>query len=204
MKKLVLISVLASVMGLVTMGTAFARVTSGDTFGPAAMSGGDNGSCGNTWANDTWQRSFIVDPSPTVDNSTYTYDLTRYDKLGHFVTLAGTSPGACDTAAPPTGNGNTVVANVKGHFHGWVNYRVVCSSACYDQAAGTAYMSGCSPTCTTDGFIGAAFPNQTFGSGKFKYVFGASNSVLCAQNWTDVGFDGTSETFTGDIASTCA
>jgi hypothetical protein len=186
------------VLGLA--GTALATVKSGDTFGPAAMTGADNGSCGNTWANDTWDRSFIVDPTPVVAGTQYTYDLTRYDKEGDFVTVNGISPGACDNG---TNNGNTIVANVKGHFHGYVNYRVVCSNACYDKAAGSAYMSTCSPSCSTAGFIAAAFPGGTYGSGKFSYVYNSRNPVLCLHHWTDVGFDGTSETFTGDIASTC-
>lgn len=63
-------------------------------------------------------------------------------------------------------------------------------------------MSTCGTQCYTEDFIAAAFPGSTYVSGKYKYVYGSANTVLCLNRWTDTG-DATSETFTGDIATTC-
>jgi hypothetical protein len=190
---------------VVFAGTALANVKTGDTYGPASMSGTDNGSCGNAWANDVWNRTFIVNPTPTVVSGHFTYAVTRWDRNGTFHTIAGTSPGACDNGAD---NGNTVTAGIRGHFHGYVNYTVTCpgtNTDCYDPSGGTQFITACSSdqSCTTDGFVTAAFPGATYESGSFKYVDTSRNTSLCASKWVDQGVDGTSETFTGDIATTC-
>jgi hypothetical protein len=182
---------------------SWATVTGGDTYGPAGMSGADNGSCGNEWANDTWQRSFNVNPTPRIHAGVYSYNVTRWDRSGAFTTIAGVSPGACDSG---TDNGNTVIGGINGKFYGHVNYTVTCPSTgdCYNRAAATQYMSGCSPNCTTDGFVAAAFgPGATYTSGAFVYTYRSSDRRLCLHKWVDQGYDGTSETFTGDIATTC-
>ena len=51
----------------------------------------DNGTCGNQWATDTSTRKWSV-----KKNKDGTFRVERKDK-GTFVTLAGQSPGACDT-----------------------------------------------------------------------------------------------------------
>jgi hypothetical protein len=49
----------------------------------------DSGTCGNNWANDTFNREFDV----SQDRGTFV--LTEFFKDGHFVTVAGFSPGGC-------------------------------------------------------------------------------------------------------------
>ena len=44
------------------------------------------------------------------------YTLTRFDR-GHFVTLAGQSPGACDTTGD---HGKTIRAGVQGFLVGFI------------------------------------------------------------------------------------
>jgi hypothetical protein len=202
-RMLVIVLSVAFVVGFA--GTAFANVRSGDTYGPASMSGTDNGSCGNEWANDLWNRTFIVDPVARVVSGFFTYRITRWDRQGTFHTIAGTSPGACDTGPD---NGSTVAGGIRGHFHGYVNYTATCpvaSTDCYAPSGATTFMNTCSSdqSCTTDGFIAAAFPGATYESGSFKYVYTSRNASLCASKWIDQGVDGTSETLTGDIATTC-
>lgn len=202
--KRVLAPVLAVVLGigLATAASATLKVGSNHTYGPASMSGPDNGTCGNVWANDVWDRYFIVENNPEVVNGFYTYDVTRWDKAGTFHTIAGTSPGACDNGAP--GNGNTVAGGIRGHFHGYVNYVVTCPTAtvdCFNSGNAQTFMDTCSSdqSCTTDGFIAAAFgPGATYTYGTYKYVYVSRNSSLCAHKWVD-------ETSgdTGDIATTC-
>src|SRR4029453_15785812 len=71
----------------------------------------DNGSCGTPWATDVVRRTYLV-----KSNGDGTYTLTRRDR-GKFVTLGGTSPGACDT----TGRyGHAVRPGVKGRLVGFL------------------------------------------------------------------------------------
>src|SRR5258708_24420346 len=51
----------------------------------------DSGTCGNNWANDTFTREF------DVQQSGGTFVLTEFFKDGHFVTVAGFSPGGLPT-----------------------------------------------------------------------------------------------------------
>src|ERR1700730_3699919 len=69
-----------------------------------------SGNCGNDWANDTFPRLFKVEDidGPTV--------LREDFKNGRFVTIAGSSPGACQ----PKQNGHLVSAGVEGSFHGFL------------------------------------------------------------------------------------
>jgi hypothetical protein len=202
--KRVLAPVLAMVLGigLATAASATLKVGSNHTFGPSSMSGPDNGTCGNVWANDSWNRYFVVENNPTVVSGHYTYDVTRWDRNGTFHTIAGTSPGACDTASD---NGNTVAAGIRGHFHGFVNYVVTCpdqNTDCFDPAAAQQFMNTCSTnqSCTTDGFIAAAFGSgATYTVGTYKYVYTSRNSSLCESKWVDQ-----TSGDSGDIASTCA
>lgn len=203
MKRVILVPVLAAVFafGLATAASATLKVGSNHTYGPSSMSGPDNGTCQNTWANDVWDRYFVVENNPSVVSGHYTYDVTRWDKNGTFHTIAGTSPGACDTG---TDNGNTVAGGIRGHFHGFVNYAVTCpdiNTDCFDPAAAQQFMNTCSSTqsCTTDGFIAAAFgPGATYAFGTYKYVYGSANATLCAKQWVDQ-----TSGDTGDIATTC-
>src|SRR3954454_4719570 len=65
----------------------------------------DSGTCGNDWANDTIKRVYTV-----KKRSDGTYKLVAFDR-GVFTTVAGSSPGACNTG---TTNGSTVPAGVTG------------------------------------------------------------------------------------------
>src|SRR6186997_2015772 len=80
-------------------------------FGPYAVVTDDHGSCGNAWAVDTEKRTFTVHK-----NQDGSFTLLRRDR-GTFLTNAGQSPGACETTKH---HGATVVAGVKGRFHGYL------------------------------------------------------------------------------------
>jgi len=84
-----------------------------------AMTTTDNGSCGNTWANDTETRTYSV-----KDNGDGTFTLRRSEK-GTFTTLAGQSPGACDTTGK---HGALVTAGVQGKFEGYLVGTVTATS----------------------------------------------------------------------------
>lgn len=73
--------------------------------GPYDSGSTDSGTCGNDWANDSYQRSFT---DVTVAGATENYD-------GGFTSVAGHSPNACNGGPD---NGHTILAGVSGTFNG--------------------------------------------------------------------------------------
>jgi len=102
-----------STMDLVPV-LALAPSTTGSTngtqhYGPYASTSLDSSTCGNDWAQDSFDRHFTVrQQGPT------TYTVVEQFKNGAFKTLAGPSPGACDTDL-----GGTIIANKNGDMHGY-------------------------------------------------------------------------------------
>jgi hypothetical protein len=175
----------------------------------------DHGSCGNVWAMDTLQRTLLVkrngggdDDDGADDNGkggakAGTFTVTRRDR-GTFVTLAGQSPGACDTTGR---HGHVIVAGVKGKVEGFLrgtvtggtfNPNATCNAAC----------ASTTPTLIA-AFFGpnakfSCFTNSTDCKFNFNYTARASgNPPLQFRHWQDKGKGaGTllKEEFSGDIA----
>ena len=152
----------------------------------------DHGSCGNAWATDTSKRTWSVKP-----NKNGTFRLTRKDK-GTFVTLAGQSPGACDTTGK---HGHLVNAGAHGKFRGYLsgtvsggtfNPNATCDAACIGD---------------TSAFVAAFFPGGTFTCSqgyagcKFNFEYSSPDKTLAFHHWQDKGTNGVTEQFTGDIAN---
>ena len=163
-------------------------------FGPFASASTDSGTCGPDWANDTFHRSFTVSA-----NADGTFAVREDFTKGRFTTIAGTSPGACNTAPPPLGNGSLVRAGVKGTFHGYLAGTVF---------GATFNENGCSSGgCdTTAGFVLKVFgPTATYscvtgpGTCSFFFTYHAGGKGLIFRHWinasTDLGGN------RGDIAS---
>jgi hypothetical protein len=154
----------------------------------------DNGSCGGPWATDTIRRTYVVKA-----NRDGSYTLTRRDR-GTFVTLGGTSPGACDTTGR---HGHTVQPGVQGTLVGFLRGRVT---------GGTFNPNAqCGNNCGfTDVFLTTFFgPSATFSCFensarcRFNFNYTAPRQSLLYRHWQDKGKGaGTSlhETFHGDIA----
>jgi hypothetical protein len=165
-------------------------------FGPYDVVTDDHGSCGNPWAVDTEKRSFRVHK-----NHDGSYSLTRTDR-GTFITTAGQSPGACETKGR---HGSTVVAGVKGRFHGFLSGRV--TGGTFDPNA------TCPADCGfTDVWVATFFgPSATFTcfdnskSCRFNFEYSAlKHQALKYRHWSDRGTGaGTflKERFRGDIAN---
>jgi hypothetical protein len=165
-------------------------------FGPYDVVTDDNGTCGNAWAVDTEKRTFRVHK-----NHDGSYTVVRFDR-GTFLTNAGQSPGACDTKGR---HGSTVVAGVKGRFHGFLAGKV--TGGTFDPNA----------TCTADcGFtdvwiathFGASATFSCFTDSKaclFGFEYSAArHQALTFRHWLDKGRGaGTflKERFRGDIAN---
>ena len=167
-----------------------------------AMTTTDGGSCGNTWANDTETRTYSV-----KDNGDGTFTVRRSEK-GTFTTLAGQSPGACETTGH---HGATVVAGVQGRFQGYLVGTVTAAS--FNPNAICAAGADCS---SRTGFIATYFASgatyscdQNSADCKFNFNYTASaklaaQNTLLVRHWQDKGKGaGTllKEQFHGDIAS---
>lgn len=164
----------------------------------------DNGSCGGPWATDVETRKYAV-----KDNGNGTFRLTRTDR-GTFTTLAGSSPGACDTTGK---HGKTVVAGIKGRFEGYLVGTVKATS--FNPSAPCAVGADC---WSRSGFIHTYFSadatyscDQNSTDCKFNYNYTAPAKQLSSlpklkyRHWQDKGKGaGTmlKEVFIGDIANT--
>lgn len=88
-------------------------------YGPYNIGSPDSGTCGNMWADDSFQRFFRVDTRRQRDGS---YDVVEQFKNGSFVTRAGASPGGCERGNP---NPPTIPAGIRGKMQGqfWIRVR---------------------------------------------------------------------------------
>ena len=167
-------------------------------YGPLTFQ--DYGSCANIWANISPRTTYFV----KSQNGDGTYDV-RVRLAGKFVSIAGQSPGACDSG---TDNGNLVPDGIKGHLA--INLYIVVSDGTFNPDA------TCDDTCATDySFAGVqTFVTTFFGDGA-TYAFSSTrlahevvhsrNRALCLDEWT-LHFDpstGIVSNATGDIATTC-
>src|SRR6266481_8445256 len=88
-------------------------------YGPYSSTSTDSGTCGNDWANDTFDRHFTV-----RRNTNGTFLVVEQFKDGSFLTpasdsppLINPSPGACQNSIVPQGIvNNGVTGNLQGYF----------------------------------------------------------------------------------------
>src|SRR3954447_22272895 len=117
-------------------------------YGPYRSTSPDSGTCGNDWAEDTFDRDFTV---RTANDGTVT--IVEQFKNGSFVTNGGFSPGACDeTDGYSLG---TVPAGVTGNMHG---YFIVSGATM--QTSNSPFCDAVNSTnddCTTTTFINTHF-----------------------------------------------
>jgi hypothetical protein len=166
----------------------------GKKFGPYTIVTDDHGTCKNVWATDTVKRRFLV-----KRNRDGSFRLWRYDR-GTLVTLAGQSPGACETRSR---HGSTVPAGKHGRFHGYLVGTIT---------GGTFNPNAvCTVDCGfTDVFITKFFgPSAIFSCNtnspdcQFDFQYSAPRQHLRFHAWYDKGHGaGTflKERFRGDIA----
>jgi hypothetical protein len=109
-------------------------------YGPYASNSPDEGTCGNTWAEDTFNRLYTVKTKPKNG----VYKVVEQFKNGTFTTLAGSSPGGCGTNP-----GGTVSAGVTGKMQG--SFTLLVSNGTYNSSA------TCSTLCYTSEFVAAFF-----------------------------------------------
>jgi hypothetical protein len=135
-KGMLLAIVLVLVATLTLSGAALAATGGAPPIkvGPiAVVSQADYGTCGNVWAEDSFNKFYTI--TPNKDGTTYNVQVNYKD--GTFVTLVGKSPGACESG---TDNGNTVAADITGLTHqeyngtvtGTLSGNVCGATTCFD------------------------------------------------------------------------
>ena len=152
-------------------------------YGPYESGSPDSGTCGNNWAEDTYDRHFTV-----RDNEDGTFTVVEQFKRGSFITNAGFSPGACDSSdgKPP----GTLVAGITGSMHGYLIITVTGTQTSTNPACGTP--------CTTTGFITSHFAGA-FTIGTYSFHYAAGDQGLIFHEWKNASCDRGGNQ--GDIAS---
>jgi hypothetical protein len=118
-------------------------------YGPYDGTSPDSGTCGNDWATDFFDRVFTV-----RQEGTNSYTVVEQFKNGTFETIAGPSPGACQDALPPLGNGHVVDSDTHGKMHGY--FVIPVTSAVFNP-------DECEPDPNTAEFLLCHFPGGTAG-----------------------------------------
>jgi hypothetical protein len=189
---LVGIATSALVLGMFALPAFAANNGNGtDQFGPIAGASQDSGTCGNFWANDTYNLFFTVH-----NNGDGTFTVRTAYKDASFTTLDGQSPGACET---PAGHGSTVTAGINGNFQGFLDGTVVGGT--YNP---NADLSGCATTpCTRTQVISDLFgPSATYSIASYNFEYSSPNSTLLYRSWHEnFNANSVSEQDTGDIAN---
>jgi len=160
-------------------------------YGPFASGSPDSGTCGNDWANDTFDRDFTVRASGVG-----TYTVVEQFKNGSFVTNAGASPGACDTDL-----GGTIVFGKTGSMHGYFIVSDVGAQTSTSPFCDAALMTNAD--CTTTTFINTHFNScypVTCTVTTFFDHYAAGDQSLAVHEWKNASCDRGGND--GDIAST--
>jgi hypothetical protein len=163
-------------------------------FGPFPSTSPDGGSCGQPWAQDTFNRSFSVH-----DNGDGTFKVTEEFTDGTFVTTGPVSPGACEMT---NHHGSTVRSGITGSLRGFLTGTV--TSSIFNPNGCTTAGAHCT---TAAGFIAAVFaPAATFtcfegfAGCAFNFEYDSSDQSLAYHHWQDKSSP-SGEQFIGDIAN---
>jgi hypothetical protein len=183
------LSLAATVLALAATPAVATASQSSVHYGPFVSGSGDSGTCGPDWANDTYKRVF---DASTTANPDGTFNVTESFISGRFVTVAGSSPDACD----PSGTaGSTIGAGVTGTFSG--NFLVVVSGGTFNPDA-TCDVSSCG---TTAGFVATVYgADATSNVTSFGFTYHANEPDLVQREWRNASADQGGNG--GDIRST--
>ena len=160
-------------------------------YGPYSSGSPDSGTCGNDWAQDTFDRDFTV-----RSNSDGTYAVVEQFKNGSFVTNAGASPGGCETNL-----GGTIPAGKTGSMHGYFIVSNTGPPTSTDPHCNAVMMTD-SP-CTTQTFIETHFActyQVTCSVTTYFDHYAAGDQNLLFHEWKNASADRGGDQ--GDIAST--
>lgn len=184
MKRMLSLLALTGVFAATMFGTASASVASGGTFsdGPYTSTSPDSGTCGNNWAIDLFNRTFVV----TLPASGGVYTMKETFSKGHFNTMKGASPEACGAGT----HGATIAEGVSGTMGG--SFTIMVSDGTFDPN-GSCVLDG-DAQCTTAGWVAGFFgPTATYAIPQYSFKYTAKKQGLMAgfKSWTNAD--------TGDI-----
>jgi hypothetical protein len=165
-------------------------VSAAQHYGPFASGSPDSSTCGNNWANDSFDRHFSVRANP--DGSLTVVEDFRN---GTFTTVAGPSPGGCDTNP-----GGTVAAGVTGSLQG---YFVIQLSGETQVSTDPSCVAGApAAECTTAGFVNSHFAPACYPDlcpvTTFLFHYSAGGQSLAFHEWKNASADRGGNS--GDIA----
>jgi hypothetical protein len=164
-------------------------------YGPYSSGSPDSGTCGNDWAEDTFDRVFTVRTA-----SDGTISVVEQFKNGSFVTNAGPSPGACEeTDGTPPG---VVSDGIVGSMHGY--FIISFPPGITQTSTDTSCVSGDSTApCTTAGFVNSHFTPACYPFlctvTTFFDHYSAGDQNLVVNEWKNASCDRGGDH--GDIAS---
>jgi hypothetical protein len=151
-------------------------------YGPYASGSPDSGTCGNDWAEDTFDRDFTV----RTDSSSTT--IVEQFKNGSFATNGGPSPGACDSS---DGYGpGAVDAGHTGSMHGYFiisNVGAQTSSSPFCNAA-TSTNSPCDTATFVNTHFTPCYPATCTVSTFFDH-YSAGDQGLAVHEWKNASCD---------------
>jgi hypothetical protein len=170
------LSLAVSILALAATPTTVMAGQDSVHFGPIASGSPDSGTCRPVWANDTYMRVFDAATTPTAG----TYTVTESFIAGRFVTVAGSSPGACESG---TYDGGMIGDGVTGTFNG--NFQVVVSNGTFNPSA--TCDSGCD---TTAGFVATVYGTAaTYDIPSFGFTYHANGQGLLQREWHNASAD---------------
>lgn len=166
-------------------------------YGPYPSDSPDSGTCGNAWAQDTFDRHFTV-----KSRHDGTFTVIQQFKEGRFVTAAGPSPGSCQPESEDGSPPGTVNAGITGKMHGY--FIIPLPPGTVQTSTDSSCVAGSPSTpCTTTGFINSHFTPCYPGScpvTTFFFRYTAPDQQLVEGTWRNASQDRGGNR--GDIRST--
>lgn len=153
-------------------------------YGPYPSGSPDSGTCGPDWATDMFDRHFTVQRNPDG-----TMTVIEQFKNGSFVTIAGPSPGSCDTTdgSPP----GTVGGGIDGSMHGY--FIIPLPPGTMQTSTDPSCVAGSPSTpCTTAGFVNSHFDCfylLTCSVTTFFFHYSAGDQMLVEHEWKNASSD---------------
>ena len=149
-------------------------------YGPFTSGSSDSATCGGDWANDTYNRVF---DASTTRNANGTYSATEFFIDGHFVTMAHSSPGACNI--PGRNTGGMIRAGVRGTFHG--SFGIVITGGTFNPNA-DCNQTTCNTTAKWVRTVFGAASTYTTGP-SFEFTYHAHGHGLTQRMWHNASPD---------------
>jgi hypothetical protein len=182
----------AAFFAVTMFGTANASVATGGTFsdGPYASTSPDSGTCGNNWAIDLFNRNFVATLPANGDG---TYTVKESFNQGHFNTIKGQSPAACD--ANYLNHGATINEGITGKIGG--SFTLIVSNGVFDPNGACVRDPG-NGQCTTAGWVQGFFGGAaTYDVPQFNIRYTAKKQFLNFRLWTNADTGNSGDIATG-------